>query len=82
MTDVEYWPARELMVLFGYERWENFEKAIKRAMESCETSGIAVSDHFRDVTKMITAGNQETGTPHQITGKENCRAVWEISGSQ
>ena len=33
-TDVEYWLARELMPLLGYERWENFEKAIKRSMES------------------------------------------------
>ena len=55
-TDVEYWLARELMPLLGYERWENFEKAIARSMESCQTSGIAVSDHFREVTKLITAG--------------------------
>lgn len=55
-TDVEYWLARELMPLLGYERWENFEKAIARSMESCQTSRIAVSDHFREVTKLITAG--------------------------
>ncbi len=55
-TDVEYWLARELMPLLGYERWENFEKAIRRSMESCETSGIEVSNHFREVTKMITLG--------------------------
>lgn len=55
-TDVEYWLARELMPLLGYERWENFEKAIRRSMESCEASGIAVYDHFREVTKMITIG--------------------------
>lgn len=55
-TDVEYWLARELMSLLGYERWENFEKAIGRSMESCEASGIAVHDHFREVTKMITLG--------------------------
>lgn len=44
------------MSLLGYERWENFEKAIGRSMESCEASGIAVLDHFREVTKMITLG--------------------------
>lgn len=55
-TEIEYWLARELMPLLGYERWENFEKTIKRSMESCETSGIAVSDHFREITKMITLG--------------------------
>lgn len=56
-TDVEYWLARELMPLLGYERWENFEKAIARSMESCQTSGTPVSDHFREVTKMVQLGS-------------------------
>lgn len=56
-TDVEYWLARELMLLLGYERWENFEKAIERSMESCETSGITVANHFREVTKMVQLGS-------------------------
>lgn len=55
-VDIEFWYARELMPLLGYGRWENFDKAICRAMESCETSGITVPDHFREVTKMITVG--------------------------
>ncbi len=54
--NIEFWHARELMPLLGYERWENFEKAIHRAMISCETSGIEISDHFREVTKMIGTG--------------------------
>jgi DNA-damage-inducible protein D len=37
-------------------RWENFETALKRAVASCETTGIAGSDHFREVTKMIAIG--------------------------
>ena len=56
-TDVEYWLARELMPLLGYERWENFEKAIARSMESCQTSETPVSDHFREVTKMVQLGS-------------------------
>lgn len=56
-AQVEYWLARELMPLLGYERWENFDKAVIRAMESCETSGIEVTDHFREVTKMISLGS-------------------------
>lgn len=43
------------MSLLGYERWENFDKAIGHAIESCKTSGMEVSDHFREVTKMMTA---------------------------
>lgn len=55
-ANVEFWYARELMSLLGYDRWENFDKAVCRAMESCKTSGIEVADHFREVTKMITIG--------------------------
>lgn len=58
---IEFWYARDLMSLLGYERWENFDKAIGRAMESCKTSGIEVSDHFREVTKMIVPGSGSTG---------------------
>ena len=54
---IEFWYARELMPLLGYGRWENFDKAVSRAMESCETSGIEVSDHFREVTKMVSLGS-------------------------
>lgn len=54
---IEFWYARELMPLLGYGRWENFDKAISRAMESCETSGIEVDDHFREVTKMVQLGS-------------------------
>lgn len=55
-TDVEFWYARELQVVLGYDRWENFKKVIDKAMTSCESTGVAVSDHFRDVTKMIELG--------------------------
>lgn len=55
--EVEYWLARELMPLLGYERWENFEKSIFRAMESCKSGGIEVADHFREVTKMVSLGS-------------------------
>ncbi|MBE5944345.1 MAG: DNA damage-inducible protein D [Lachnospiraceae bacterium] len=55
-ANIEFWYARQLMPLLGYERWENFDKAISRAIESCETSGIEVTDHFREVTKMIETG--------------------------
>lgn len=53
---IEFWYARDLMRLLGYCRWENFEKAIGRAIESCETTQIEVLDHFREVTKMISIG--------------------------
>lgn len=54
--DVEFWFARDLMEPLGYARWENFKTAIKRAIESCETTGYKADDHFRGVTKMIEIG--------------------------
>jgi len=54
--NIEFWYARELMPLLSYERWGNFDKAISRAIASCQTSGIEVSDHFRDLTKMVQLG--------------------------
>ncbi|OYW39511.1 MAG: DNA damage-inducible protein D [Hydrogenophilales bacterium 12-61-10] len=53
---VEFWFARDLMEPLGYARWENFQTAIRRAIESCETTGYTAEDHFRGVTKMIEIG--------------------------
>lgn len=53
---VEFWFARDLMEPLGYARWENFQTAVKRAIESCITTGYAAEDHFRGVTKMIEIG--------------------------
>ena len=54
---VEYWLARELQELLGYAEWRNFSNAVDKAKESCKTAGVAVSDHFVDVNKMI--GNRD-----------------------
>ena len=54
---VEFWYARDLMALLGYDRWENFHKAIERAIDSCKASEIEPADHFRSVTKMVQIGS-------------------------
>ncbi len=54
---MEVWYARELQAVLGYARWENFIVAINRAIESCNTQGINVNDHFREVTKMVRLGS-------------------------
>ena len=53
---VEYWLARELQPMLGYKTWENFETAIKRAIDSVFSTGVEPLDHFREVTKMIQIG--------------------------
>lgn len=57
-TEIEFCFARDLMSLLGYGRWENFSNVIEKAKISCETSGISLEDHFRDVTKMVTIGSK------------------------
>lgn len=54
---IEVWFARDLQKVLGYARWENFQTAINRAVESCNTQGINVDDHFREVTKMVKLGS-------------------------
>lgn len=53
---VEFWFASDLHEPLGYARCENFLTAIRRAIESCQSTGYAPDDHFRGVTKMVKAG--------------------------
>ena len=57
---VEVWFARELQEVLGYARWENFQVAIGRAVDSCKTQNINIDDHFREVTKMVINNNTYT----------------------
>ena len=56
-TGVEFWLARDLQMLLGYARWENFAKVIEKAITACRTSGYEPLDHFRDITKMVYVGS-------------------------
>lgn len=50
---IEYWTARELLVVLGYTEWRNFEDVIKKAKLSCIKSKQLIEDHFVNVNKMI-----------------------------
>jgi DNA-damage-inducible protein D len=52
-NDIEYWLARAVQKLLGYEKWDNFLKVIEKAKISCSNSKQVVDDHFADVGKMI-----------------------------
>ncbi len=56
-TNIEFWFARDLQEPLGYARGENFLTAIRRAIESCKTTGYEPDDHFRGVTKMVALGS-------------------------
>src|SRR3989344_2343444 len=50
---IEFWFARDLQKLLGYNKWENFFNAIEKAKIACKNSGHTTEDHFPDVRKTI-----------------------------
>ena len=52
----EFWRAREMQPILGYDEWRNFEAAIGRAYDSITTNGGDASRHFVDTTKMVGLG--------------------------
>lgn len=55
---VEFWYARDLQKLLGYDKWENFFNAIEKAKVSCKNSGQNILDHFPEVRKMVQIGSE------------------------
>ena len=39
LEGVECWSARDLQILLGYSKWENFEKEIQKGKDACKNSG-------------------------------------------
>lgn len=60
---MEFWLARDLQVLLGYDKWDNFTNVLDRASTACIVSKQEVADHFMGVDKEIITGN---GTPKEI----------------
>lgn len=56
-SGVEYWLARDLQVLLGYAKWDNFVNVITKAKTASEVSGHDVANHFADVGKMVELGS-------------------------
>lgn len=54
----EYWSARDLAPLLGYNKWQRFEDAIQRAMIACEQTRNVVADHFTASGKMVKLGSK------------------------
>lgn len=52
----EWWSARDLMSLLGYDSWRRFEDTVERARAACTNSGQDEPDHFADTVKVIRAG--------------------------
>lgn len=55
---IEYWSARDLQPMLGYSKWQRFENAIEKAMESCKQSKNDPQNHFTGAGKMVEIGSQ------------------------
>lgn len=51
---MEFWLARQLAPLLGYQDYRNFLAVIDKARVAATGVGLSPSDHFGDVTKRST----------------------------
>lgn len=54
---VEFWLARDLQEVLGYDTWRRSEDVIERAVTACENAGYDPGDHFVRVGKMVPLGS-------------------------
>lgn len=55
--EVEFWFARDLQELLGYQRWDTFMEVLAKAQISCSQSGQPLDNHFSEVRKMVSIGS-------------------------
>lgn len=48
-----YWYARDFMEMLGYSSYQNFNKAIQKAVQTCVSLGIDILDNFAPVKREI-----------------------------
>ena len=53
----EFWSARELARVLEYTDFRNFIAVITKAREACAKSDQKVSDHFVEITEMVSIGS-------------------------
>lgn len=52
----EFWSARELMPLLGYDQWRRFEDSTVRAAAACRNSGFDPENHFLPAPARMNGG--------------------------
>lgn len=55
--EIECWSARDLQILLGYSKWDNFEKVIQKAKDACKNADEIIENHFPDIKKMVGLGS-------------------------
>lgn len=53
----EYWLARQLAPVLGYQDYRNFLAVVEKARTSASAAGLDPADHFGDFTRMVDIGS-------------------------
>ena len=56
----EYWLARELQSILGYNQWRSINDLIVRAISACKESKYNIDDHFALYRKMVDIESKTT----------------------
>jgi hypothetical protein len=56
-TGVEFWLARDLQEILGYQTWRSFVQVVEKAITACQNSGYDPNDHFAETSKMVPLGS-------------------------
>ena len=54
----EYWLARELQSILGYQQWRSINDLIRKAKVACKESKYNIDDHFAVQRKMVDIGSK------------------------
>lgn len=60
----EYWLARQLAPVLGYQDYRNFLAVVDKARTAAVNAGLDPADHFGDVTRMVGIGS---GAQRELT---------------
>lgn len=63
-SGIEFWLARDLQKILGYQTWRSFEQVIDKAVTACQNAGYNPSDHFAEAGKIIPLGK---GTEREVS---------------
>jgi DNA-damage-inducible protein D len=64
---VEYWRARDVMAVLGYDTWQRFDEAIQRAMAAFDAAGEKASHHFSGAAKESETGKGPEGKDYFLS---------------
>ncbi|MFE9949271.1 phage antirepressor KilAC domain-containing protein [Streptomyces sp. NPDC005531] len=71
----EYWSARDLQPIMGYDKWENFLRVIERAIRSAENTGTYSDQSFSRTQETVRQG----GGPAKIDYRLSRNAAYLVA---